>query len=237
MTMILIRSGTFLMSSLEPDNVPFYGGTLPPRVRITKPFWLGMHLVTVGQYRKFVEESKHDVDKTWWQNVGFQQTDDCPVVNVMWDDAKAFCEWLSRKEGRHYRLPTEAEWEYACRAGTRTLFSFGDDVSDLGDHAWFDMNSLGKTHAVGQKRPNAWGLFDMHGNASQWCQDWYDHRYYAKSPTDDPTGPAKGSLRVYRGGSWKYPAEFCRSLVRESDGAGVRRIYLGFRVCLVPADK
>src|SRR5208283_5073281 len=120
------------------------------RVRITKAFWLGMHHVTVGQFRKFVEESKYNAG-TLWKNT-FSSTDAHPVVSVSWDDSKAFCDWLTRTEGKKYRLPTEAEWEYACRAGTQTRFSFGDNENDLGDHAWFYSNSNGQLHAVGQKR-------------------------------------------------------------------------------------
>lgn len=154
-----------------------------------------------------------------------------------WDDAKAFCDWLTRKEGQKYRLPTEAEWEYACRAGTRTLWSFGDNESDLGDHAWFLVNSNSQTHAVGQKRPNAYGLSDMYGNEWEWCQDWYGDGYYAKSPTDDPTGPATGSARVIRGGGWYTPAGLCQSAIRFNRGPGLRPGHLGFRVSLVPAGK
>ncbi len=165
------------------------------------------------------------------------QTDDYPVVNVSWDDAKAFCDWLTRKEGKKYRLPTEAEWEYACRAGTQTRWSFGDNESDLGDNAWFSVNSNDQTHAVGQKRPNAWGLSDMHGNAWQWCEDWFDDGYYAHSPTDDPTGPTTGSFRVRRGGSWFNLARSCRSAFRGHDVSGDGTDGLGFRVSRVPADK
>ena len=122
--------------------------------------------------------------------MGFEQTDEHPVVNVSWNDALAFCRWLSKKEGKICRLPTEAEWEYACRAGSTTRYCFGDDASDLGEYAWYGANSDRKTHPVGTKKPNAWGLYDMHGNAWEWCADGYDAEYYEKSPTDDPTGPA-----------------------------------------------
>jgi eukaryotic-like serine/threonine-protein kinase len=119
-----------------------------------------------------------------------------PVETVSWQDAMTFCERLSalpaeRSAGRVYRLPTEAEWEYACRAGSTTIYSFGDSEGSLGDYAWYDSNSGSKTHPVGQKRPNAWGLYDMHGNVWEWCSDWYDGSYYASSPVDDPTGPVK----------------------------------------------
>ncbi len=188
MTMVLIPAGEFLMGSADTDKDGAAAEKPQHRVPITKPFWLGMHHVTVGQFRKFVEESKHDAG-TGWQKPFPSQTDNHPVVHVSWSDAKAFCDWLSRKEGKKYRLPTEAEWEYACRAGTRTKYGFGDDESNLGDYAWFGLNSNKQTHAVGQKRPNAWGLSDMHGNAWQWCEDWFES-YYANSPPEDRKGPA-----------------------------------------------
>ena len=163
------------------------------------------------------------------------QTVDCPVVWVSWDDAEAFCDWLSKKERKKYGLPTEAEWEYACRAGTRTRYSFGDNESDLGDYAWVDGNSSNKTRAVGQKRPNAWGLSDMYGNAWQWCEDWFDPGYYAQSPTNDPTGPTTGVQRVARGCS-SESALYCRSAFRGRN-VPARDAGVGFRVSQVPTDK
>ena len=116
--------------------------------------------------------------------------------------------------GRTYRLPTEAEWEHACRAGTTTQFCFSDDASGLDDFAWYLAHSDTTTHPVGEKRLNAWGLYDMHGNVWEWCQDWYDGDYYGKSAREDPPGPATGSIRVHRGGSWGNPAADCRSAYR-----------------------
>ena len=229
------------------------------RVRITKPFYLGAHEVTVGQFRKFVEESSYRTDAEedgkggsglnsatgkWeqkpeytWRNPWFTQTDDQPVVNVSWNDAVAFCEWLSRKE-KTYRLPTEAQWEYACRAGSSTRHRFGGDDGSLGEYTWYYVNSDGKTHAVGEKKPNAWGLYDMHGNVREWCADWHAADYYAGSPSIDPTGPTSGLFRVDRGGSWNYVLMGCRSAVRRGCLPDFRSRNLGFRVaCEIPQAK
>ena len=248
------------------------------RVRITEPFYLGVYEVTVGQFRQFVEETGYRTDaekgtlfkgavgidpKTGkvgisaeysWRNAGFEQTDEHPVVNVSWNDAVAFCEWLSDKEGREYRLPTEAEWEYACRAGTTTRYYHGDDPEDLAtvgnvrdatlrarfpDFDWTIKAEDGYvfTAPVGNFKPNAYGLYDMHGNVAQWCSDWYGHDYYKNSPVDDPQGPASGSYRVARGGCWYDIAALCRSACRDSDGPGNGGVHLGFRVALVAADE
>ena len=180
---------------------------------------------------------------------------DHPVEMVSYEDALAFCRRLSelpaeKVAGNVYRLPTEAEWEYACRAGTTTKYSFGDydsllgdyagffGASELGDYAWFLWNSGDATHPVGSKQPNAWGLYGMHGNVAEWCQDWYGD--YPSGSVTDPTGATSGSYRVIRGGGWAYPAEFCRSALRsrfypsERSGDYGNR---GFRVSLSPSGK
>jgi len=250
----------------------FLGEEPRHRVRITKPFYLGTYHVTRGQFRRFVEDSRYKTDdekgqepgtlgwnpekKTFdfsreysWRNTGFQQTDEHPVVNVSWNDAMAFCEWLSRKEGKTYRLPTEAEWEYACRAGTTTRYYSGDDPETLAkvgnvadaaaravfpDWIWTIKASDGYvfTAPVGQFKPNAFGLYDMHGNALQWCSDWWDFTYYARSPVDDPQGPDKGNLRVLRGGCWEGAPAFVRSASRTvgAPEAGPSGGRTGFRV-------
>ena len=200
-------------------------------VELTRAFYLGTHQVTVGQFRKFVDNAKYRTDgerdgkggwgvnekgslekdgRFTWSSPGFKQTNDHPVVLVSWNDAQAYCRWLSKKENKTYRLPTEAEWEYACRAGTATRWSFGDDEGLLGDYAWFQGNArdVGRFygHAVGTKLPNAWGLYDMSGNVFEWTWDWYDSSYYSNSPSADPEGPSSGSRRVYRGGSYDHVA-------------------------------
>jgi formylglycine-generating enzyme required for sulfatase activity len=226
------------------------------RVRITRPFYLGACPVTRGQFRKFVEATGYRTDAEkdgkggWrrqgenyqqkpeytWRNVGFPQTDEHPVADVSWNDAKSFCLWLSSKEGKTYRLPSEAQWEYACRAGNTTRYAFGDDESALGQYAWYEGNSGDTTHPVGEKRPNAFGLYDMHGNVCQWCADWYDANYYEKPATDDPEGPPAGTDRTYRGGARLDDASSCRAACRGRCPPENRSDSLGFRVCLVPAD-
>ena len=162
-----------------------------------------------------------------------------PVERVSWNDSQDFLNKLNGQSGKRHRftLPTEAEWEYACRAGSTTRYYFGDDESQLVEYAWRSMNSEGKSHPVGQKKPNAWGLYDMHGNVWEWCADWYDHNYYAKSPTDDPVGPSTGSHRVFRGGSWRSFARNCRSACRGDAVPEYCDYRLGFRVARILAEK
>jgi len=228
------------------------------RVRLTRPFYLAVCEVTVGQFRSFVEASGYETEaesdgrggsvfnrakrtfeqrpEITWQNAGFEQTDEHPVVQVTWNDCEAFCRWLSGKEGKTYRLPTEAEWEYACRAGSAGKYCFGDSKSELGQYAWHHGNSAEMTHPVGEKVRNGFGLYDIHGNVSELCQDWHDKDYYAGSPTDDPTGPPTGSSRVHRGGGWINIARSCRSASRYGLTPEGRSVFLGFRVASVPVD-
>jgi formylglycine-generating enzyme required for sulfatase activity len=220
MKFVLIPPGEFDMGSTQEEvdrllaeakqrsEPQWYIGFLPSqaprhRVRITRPFYLGKHEVTQAQY-----EGVMQANPSHFKDSG----PDTPVETVSWDDAVAFCRWLSelpeeKKAACAYRLPTEAEWEYACRAGTTTAWSFGDDEALLSDHAWRSQNSGGFTNPVGQKRPNAWGLYDMHGNVLEWCHDWWAAGYCAESPAEDPVGPDSGAFRVLRGGSWK--CEYC----------------------------
>jgi formylglycine-generating enzyme required for sulfatase activity len=244
----LISPGTFTMGSSpkeiehalslvgdgwEMDRIPVEG---PAReVEITQPFYMGVTEVTVGQFRQFVEEAKYVVGDDRWKQPGFDQFDDYPVVFVSWDDAVAFCAWLSKKEGKTYRLPTEAEWEYSCRAGkVGTQYCFGDDDADLEKYAWYGKNSGARTHPVGKLKPNDWGLYDMHGNAWEWCQDYYDPNYYKTSRKKDPPG-GTGRGRVLRGGAWDCWATVdCRSAFRDhSPGPGFRKLNTGFRIVLV----
>jgi formylglycine-generating enzyme required for sulfatase activity len=239
----LIPAGKFTMGSPKEEidrclkqpgpykgNLPTEGPEHP--VEITRPFYLGATEVTVGQFRRFVEEEGYQVGDGRWRNPEFDQTDQHPVVFVSWNNAVDFCKWLSKREGKEYRLPTEAEWEYSCRAGKAgSRYGFGDDDAQLKDYAWFDQNSGGGTHPVGKKKPNAWGLYDMHGNAWEWCQDNSDPDYYKNSPVKDPPGGAGGG-RVGRGGGSVHGPVLCRSAFRGYLGPDDHR-GAGFRVLLV----
>ena len=221
----LIPAGKFTMGSNDGSDrdKPAH------QVTLTKPFKMGVHEVTQAQYEQVMKNNPSKVKGA-----------DHPVVMVSWTDAMEFCRRLSelpaeKAAGNVYRLPTEAEWEYACRAGTTTQFSFGDDESDLGDYAWYDDNSDGKTHPVGEKLPNAWGLYDMHGNVREWCQDRFGD--YPSGSVTDPSGATSGSDRVYRGGSWYDYAGYRRSANRGRFRPSLRDINDGFRVCLSPSGK
>jgi len=169
-------------------------------VGITTPFYIGVTPVTQAEYVAVMGKNPSHF-------TGFfgKRRDNQPADNMSWNDATEYCKKVSLKAAGGTRLPTEAEWEYGCRAGATSRFSFGDSEGDLGDYAWYDRNSDGKTHPVGTKKPNGWGLYDMHGNVWEWCQDWYDENYYGESPKEDPKGPAAGQFRVMRGGSWCDP--------------------------------
>jgi sulfatase modifying factor 1 len=295
MKLVLIPPGEFEMGS--PDSDKDTNGDEKPRhrVRITRPFYLGATEVTVGQFRRVVEsagyrtEAETDGKGGWgwnvpaktyglaprfhWRFPGIEQTDEHPVVQVTWNDAVAFCNKLSERDGLTpyyhfgagaksggdgYRLPTEAEWEYACRAGSSSKYHFGDDPALLPSFAWIADNSGRdiwnstrflidsgwniakfiveiknhdcKTHPVGEKRPNAFGLYDMHGSVLEWCSDGYAEGYYRQSPDADPAGPSQASDRVYRGGGWFNAPPFARSALRCKGPPGLRSNDLGFRV-------
>ncbi len=225
--MVLIPAGEFLMGSPEADKNAEDNERPQHRVRITRPFYLGKYLVTQEQW-----------EAVMGNNPSALKGATNPVEQVSWEDCRGFVEKLNAKVGGgKFSLPTEAQWEYACRAGSTSRFCFGDDESGLGEYAWYVGHSDSKTHAVGEKKPNAWGLYDMYGNAWEWCADWYDGGYYAGSPTDNPTGPPEDVFRVARGGGWNDAAGCCRSAFRGMfpPGHGVRT--LGFRIARVPADK
>ncbi len=227
MKLVLIPAGESLMGSPNSDRDADDDEHPQHRVKIAKPFYLGATEVTQEQYQRVMGENPSY----------FKSDSQRPVEEVSWKDAVEFCRRLSEKEGKTYRLPMEAEWEYACRAGSMTKWCFGDSESQLRDFAWYYNNSERTTQPVGQKQPNAWGLYDMHGNVWEWCLDRYDDDYYGQSASTDPTGPSSGSLRVLRGGSWLDFARHCRSAFRYFSSPGNGFDYLGFRVCLVPPEQ
>lgn len=198
------------------------------RVTISKDYYMGIHEVTQAQWKAVMGT------EPWMEKSYVKEDDSFPATYVNWDDAVAYCKKLSAIEGQTYRLPTEAEWEYACRAGTKSHYSFGDAEQDLGEYAWYEDNAWDvnekHAHKVGTKLPNPWGLFDMHGNVWEWCQDAYGE--YPDSAVTDPLNKV-GSLRASRGGSFSRSSAYCRSANRDRNSSDFRNGYLGFRVVLV----
>lgn len=264
MQLVLIPPGRFIMGSPSGEECRS-SDEWPHRVQITRAFYLGMHEVTVAQFRQFVEANDYrteyernphpftllavvDGDSIrnlycTWHAPSFPQEDDHPVVCVTWQDAMAFCQWLSQREDCHYRLPTEAEWEYACRAGTSGAFSVrheglhfpaanirgaGASLSYTADPEPAD--DYRYTSPVGSFPSNAFGLFDMHGNVEEWCSDWYGADFYRHSPRSDPHGPETGTERVARGGSFLFPAHRARSANRAMFAPETSYSFVGFRV-------
>lgn len=270
MKLALIPAGEFLMGSADDDKDALSDEKPQHTVRLTKAFYLGKYEVTVGQFRAFVRATGYQTDAEKsdgmysynpdngkfekqkdrnWTNPGLTQTDDHPVIGVSHNDAVAFCQWLSKQEGKTYRLPTEAEWEYACRGKTTTRYQHGDDPEGLAkvgnvadasakakfpDWTWPIKADDGFifTAPVGKFRPNAFGLYDMHGNVWEWCHDWYDSDYYkGEEAKVDPQGPLKGAtLRVLRGGSWFLRPRYVRSSDRGRFTPDNRNFNIGFRV-------
>jgi uncharacterized protein (TIGR02996 family) len=234
--MVLVPAGHFAMGSPAGEQRRSHNeGPVHP-VRLTRPFYLGATPVTVAQFRAFVEATGYDGAGNW-RTPGWRVTGNQPVAWMSWDDAVAFCAWLSGREGRTYRLPSEAEWEYACRAGTTTPFHFGKSASP--DEANFQgapyggattAPVLGRPCPVRRYAPNAWGLYDMHGQIWEWCADWFDHEYYHSSPVEDPPGPARGSVRVERGGSFRGDGWGCRAAYRTSNSPDRGMDFYGFRI-------
>jgi formylglycine-generating enzyme required for sulfatase activity len=219
----LIPAGIFIMGSPETEEDRF-DDEEQHEVMISQAFWMGVREVTQWQYQKVMGTNPSRFQ-------GYSSNH--PIETVSWYDAVEFCKRLSefpveKKDSRVYRLPTEAEWEYACRAGSTTAFSFGEGSQSLGEYAWFMNNSKWKTHPVGRKKANAWGLYDMHGNVWEWCSDWYGE--YPKGAGSDPRSPEEGSARVLRGGSVFDGIPECRSANRAASSGGL--FCIGFRVAL-----
>ena len=232
MKLVLIAPGEFPMGSPSSDSDAQDDEKPQHTVRITQPFYLGATEVSQGQYRAVTGHSPSH----------FKESDHLPVEQVSWTDAIAFCEKLNSLEAAQlgnsrYRLPTEAEWEYACRGGSTARYSFGDETASLGEFAWYDGNSGGKTHSVAKKRPNTFNLYDMHGNVWEWCQDSYDKDYYGQSAQTDPRGPLQTAFRVGRGGSWNNNPQDTRSAIRSKGLPTNRHRYVGFRVARVESSR
>jgi formylglycine-generating enzyme required for sulfatase activity len=239
-----IPAGEFLMGSARAedrealDDETVHGQK--HHVRITRPFYLGFSEVTQGQYRAVMNENPSD----------YNGSDDLPVEQVTWFEAVRFCNALSAAEelgpfyrvdgekvdvldwqGKGYRLPTEAEWEYACRGWSRARYGFGDDPAELGEHAWFEGNSGGRTHSVAELKPNGFGLHDMQGNVWEWCSDGYLGGFYANSPVEDPVNPPQAtSARVIRGGGWFIHSSYCRPASRSRSAPESRNHGIGIRL-------
>ena len=241
MKLRLIPAGKSMMGLRRSDKDAFDDERPQHPVRITRPYYLGVYQVTWNDYLNTIESDTRNI--TGGGNH--------PVADVTWFDAVRFCNARSRAEGltlfyvvngqsvevpdwggSGYRLPTEAEWEYACRAGTTTSYSFGDNEGGrmLGRFAWYNSNSDGRTHPVGEKKPNAFGLFDMHGNVWEWCWDWFDSEYYRQSPESDPRGPNRTDSKVCRGGGWGSGQRPMRSANRIRNQPDYHASDLGFRV-------
>jgi formylglycine-generating enzyme required for sulfatase activity len=238
MEFMLIPPGEFVMGSPAAE-MNHTADEHEHVVRITHPFYLGRYEVTQAEYVSVMgrNPSWFNASRIDDSQAAGRDTTRFPVDRISWDDAHEFCRRLSAIEGRTFRLPTEAEWEYACRAGTRTAYYTGGSEPDLSKAGWYGANltpagnTKKRTNRVGQREPNAFGLFDMHGNVWEWCADWYDTDYYAGSPAIDPVGPPSGVARVIRGGGWCRGPRLCRSAYRGKMIPTDRNNLSGFRVC------
>ncbi len=243
MKLARIAPGKFVMGS-PADEVHRNSDETQHEVAITRPFYLGVHEVTQGQYQKVMGVNPSFFAKNGGgkQRVENKDTAVYPVERISWLDAVEFCKKLSAKEGKIYRLPTEAEWEFACRAGTKSVFHLGNDFnSNLANINGLSYSAYGKEEAgpfhrstvtVGGYKGNDFGLFDMHGNVQEWCADWYADDYYKNSPKDDPQGPKDGTERVMRGGGWPSSAKACRSAARNHLPPEEKNYTSGFRVVM-----
>ncbi len=243
--LMLIPGGNFMMGSPSAEEGRF-DSEGPVHVVYLDPFYIGEKEITVGQWKKFMEEADHEWDK-WSQLRDYAPSDEHPVVFINWPDAEAFCRWLSAKEGKTYRLPTEAEWEKAARGGLDgRKYPWGDEPPDGSqcnfadrhtDFPWSDKSvDDGFAHPapVGSFPPNGYGLYDMAGNVWEWCQDWFDRDYYASSPASNPAGAFSGIDRSIRGGSWSNDANTMRCAFRGFIFPVVPSHPRGFRIAMEP---
>jgi len=233
MKLVLIPPGEFMMGS--PSNEKYRARDEGPqhRVKITEPFYMGVTEVTQEQWQTVIDSDP------WSGEVHGGRSKDGAANYISWNEATEFCRKLSQKTGQTVRLPTEAEWEHACRAGSTTAYCFGDSAHRLGEYAWYEDNAedAGKDYPQrgAEKKPNAWGLYDMHGNVWEWCQDWYESGYYGKSPASDPPGAASGNSRVLRGGCWSDRSSSCRLANRNYTTPTDTLTLYGFRVVVSAA--
>lgn len=223
MDFILVAAGSFTMGTDKNIEDAYEDETPQHRVTISEPFYLGKFEVTQAQWTALMGNNPSKFEGS-----------NNPVEHVSWDDIQVFIQRLNQKEGhKRYRLPTEAEWEYAARAGTESTYSFGNDIWDLEHYAWYGASyDSGSTHPVGKKLPNPWGFYDVHGNVDEWVQDWYGEDYYSDSPATDPMGPESGLSRMLRGGNWHFFAKFSRSACRSTAPSYHRSSFIGFRLAL-----
>lgn len=218
---VKLPQGIYLMGSeLRENEQPIH------EVEIAYDIAMSKYLVTVEEYMLFAQATGVEMPEEKHVHLGVN----VPIRRLTWLSAVAYCKWLSEREGKTFRLPTEAEWEYACRAGSYAKYCFGDDVSELGDYAWYKENSLKVTHDVGTKKANAWGLYDMHGNIWEWCSDRYAENYETV-PNDGSAHMVRSEKgMVLRGGAWSAKPDNLRSAVRINLGANSRNYFVGFRV-------
>ncbi|MHC4202193.1 MAG: formylglycine-generating enzyme family protein, partial [Planctomycetota bacterium] len=222
MEFVYVKPGVFMMGGTEDPKHGWQGVEKPKhKVAITLGFYIGKYEVTQAQY-----EAVMGGNPSKWKEPNR------PVEQVTWHEATELCRLATERTRKQFRLPTEAEWEFACRASSTGRYCFGSDEGGLGDYAWYGSNSGGQTHPVGQKKPNAWGLHDVHGNVWEWVADRYAADYYADSPRENPTGPDTGNRRLLRGGSWSNYGRSCRSAFRNHNSPSSRYNSLGFRAAL-----
>ena len=218
---VWVPSGEFLMGA--PEGVGDIDERPQHRVCITRGFWLGKHPITQAQWESVMGE-----------NPAHFSGPEFPVEQVSWRECQVFLDRLSGDDSGRYRLPSEAEWEYACRAGSTGAYSFGDALDGMEDCAWVSQAGVDGPRVVGLGTPNAWGLHDMHGNVLEWCQDWFQTYYYRESPVEDPQGPTEGDGRVLRGGAFNLDGKYARASFRYFNSSGCRGPNMGFRIVRNP---
>jgi len=220
MELVLIPAGSFRMGGDKKLEQAEDHETPRHIVKISKTFYMGKYEVTQSQWSEIMNNNPSEF-----------KDDIRPVERVSWNDVQEFIQKLNNKEETiKYSLPTEAEWEYAARADTESTYCFSGDIKILSQYAWYRKNSAGKTHPIGQLKPNAWGLYDVHGNVHEWCQDWFDRNYYSQSPSNSPLGPSSGLAKVSRGGDWGSEDWYCRCASRSLSSPNRRSNRLGFRL-------